>query len=147
MKNKSYFALNKRLNPLISIDRWLNPFKYINSYKLGGKDIKIALTARAQYAVSVLDQPLLVEMQLYFSCMVKKRLIFHSETSTLPSTPVNKHLNIAFRCVQSESCDPLEFATHFPGKRTLDSTAAQKMRPRELHIDYKNRQWLGDFSI
>ena len=147
MKNKSYFSLNKNLHPLISIDRWLNPYKIINTCDLDGHDIKIALTRRAQQALAQLSQALLVEMQLYFSCMVKKRIIFHTGTGVMAFTPVNKHLSIAFRCVQSDSCDPLEFAMHFPGKRTLDSASALKMRPRALHIDYKNSQWLGDFSI
>jgi hypothetical protein len=147
MKNKSYFSLNKNLNPLIFIDRWLNPYTIIKTCDLDGRDIKIALTRRAQHALAQLSQCLIVEMQLYFSCMVKKRIIFHNETDSLASTPVNKQLSIAFHCVQSDSCDPLEFAMHFPGKRTLDSTAALKIRPRTLHIDYKNSQWLGDFSI
>lgn len=147
MKNTSYFSLDRKLNPLTVIERWLNPYKYVDTCMFDGHPISIALTPRSQRALTQRSQPLIVEMQLYFSCMVKKRTIFHTDTSPLTSTPVNQHLSIAFRCVQSESCNPVEFATHYPGKRTLQTIPALKMHPRELYIDYKNHQWLGEFSI
>ncbi len=147
MKNTSYFSLDNRLNPLNVIERWLNPYKHIEMLMLDGQQINIALTDRAQQALHQRSQPLVVEMQLYFSCMVKKRTIFHTGTDAPTSTPINQHLGIAFRCVQSESCDPEEFAAHYPGKKTLVTTSAIKMHPRELYIDHKNDQWTGEFSV
>ncbi len=147
MKNKSYFSLNGKFNPFKQLDRWRNPFEQSYTCTLDGHDIKIALTERARQALRRLNKPLLVEMQLYFSCMVKKRVLFHTETPDLPSTPTGEHLNIAFRCVQSDSCDPQEFATHYPGKKTLDAVAAIKMHPHLLQIDYKNKRWQGEFTI
>ena len=121
MKNKSYFALNKELNPLVMLDRWLNPYKHLNACMLDGKEVSIALTTRAQRALEKREQRLIAEMQLYFSCMVKKRVLFHDQTDQT-ATSVNRHLDIVFRCVQSDACNPEEFADHL--RRTRGSTSA-----------------------
>lgn len=85
-------------------------------------------------------------MQLYFSCVVKKRVLFH-EQSLHPDHVVNDKLRILFRCVQPTSCDPEEFARHYPEKRQLQSTAAQRMHPKELVFDFRDGHWQGEFRI
>jgi len=132
------------------IDKWLHPFKHQARVDVRGKHLVIKWTRRAEEALQKRSQeqgvPLIIEMQLYFSCTVKKRILFHDNVR-FETFPVNKTFSLAFHPVEAKSCDPLEFAKNFPVKRIFDSSGALKMSPSELVFDFKNDQWVGHFSI
>jgi len=60
---------------------------------------------------------------------------------------VTDRLGVKFSCVQASSCSPEEFAAHYPEKKILTTQAALKIHPKNLHVDYKNKQWIGEFTI
>jgi len=132
------------------IDKCLHPFKHQATVDVRGKRMLIKWTRRAEQALQQglqeREAPLIIEMQLYFSCTVKKRVLFHDQTH-FETIPVNRHFSLAFHPVEASSCDPLEFAKNFPVKRVFDSSGALKMSPSELVFDFKNDQWVGHFSI
>lgn len=138
-----YFSIT---NPFQILDRWLNPFHLKGSINIRGKKMAILYSRRAEKALSQRSQPLIAELQLYFTCVVQKRVNFHdkSELETITASP---KLEIAYHAVQSDACDPVEFDKKHPVKQELKSTAAQLMRPSSVQIDYKNGEWLGEFSI
>jgi len=146
MKNHSLFSFGPAINPLYLIDKWLNPYAHNDRIRLKDNSLSIAWTKRAQREFLKKTKPLIVEMQLYFSCVVKKRVLF-TDSADFDLAIVNNSLSVAFHPVESASCDPVEFAKNFPEKRRFDSVASQKMHPKELKIDYKNESWLGEFSI
>ena len=138
-----YFSLK---SPLQIIDRWINPYRYKESINLRGKNLDIIYSGRAKKLLEQRVNPLIVELQLYFTCVVQKRVLFHEDTE-LETTVVNPKLKIAYHTVQSNACDPVEFADKHPVKKELNSDAAHNMRPSQLKIDYINKQWIGEFSI
>ena len=146
MKNHSLFSLSPFLNPIYFLDRIFNPYQYTQNVSFKDKSLEIKWTKRAQQKLNQISSPLIVEMQLYFSCVVKKRVLF-SNDANFTTTSVNKALELAFHPVQSASCDPIEFAKNFPAEREFDSISAKKMRPRELTIDFKQNAWQGEFFI
>ncbi len=131
---------------MTSSKRLFNPFKYSREVPLNGKKLVIKYTKRAEKALETRNTPLIIEMQIYFSCVVQKRVLFH-ESFEHETTPVDEKLAITIRSVESESCDPVYFASNHPEKRVLDSSGAKKMSAKELIIDYKNDEWIGCFSI
>jgi len=139
----SYFSIR---NPLEIFDRWLNPYRHNVTSHFREKDIKVAWTRRAEQAFSLRTTTLIVEMQIYFSCVVKKRVLFHEQLD-MESLPVTDKISIISRAVQSDTCSAEEFARNYPVKQELTSTAAKRMYPRLLNIDYINNQWLGEFTI
>ncbi len=139
----SYFSIK---NPLEILDRWLNPFRHSSATDIRHKQINVKWTQRAEQALKSRDGSLTIEMQIYFSCVVKKRVIFH-EQSDLEAFAVNDKLRIASRTVRSDNCDANEFAKNFPVKEELTSSSADKMLPSSLYIDFKDQQWIGEFSI
>lgn len=147
MKNKSYFSPFHG-SPLASwLHRLLHPYKRTISCILNQNKINILLTKRANQALSRRVSVMTIEMQLYFSCMVKKRVLFHTGSVSFPFEQIIPGLNIAFRSVQSDNCDPEEFAAHFPQKKSLNNSAINNMTPRVLCIDYIDDSWVGDFTI
>jgi len=141
--HNSYFSVG---NPLQVLDRWLNPPRHTKTVMLRDKPFEVEWTNRAQRALERRDTPLVIEMQLYFSCVVKKRVLFH-DSYDLDAISINDEITIAFRTVESTTCDPIEFAQKFPVKREFESTAAAKMRPKYLLVDHVHGKWTGEYKI
>jgi len=147
MKNKSLFGLGNAFNLLYLADKILNPFSHSKSISLIENPVVIYWTQRAQNKMQTSLESTTAEMQLYFSCVVKKRVIIYERKQDFDTVAVNDKLQIAFHAVEAASCDPIEFANHFPARRILDAQGALKMKPKELRIDYKNNKWSGEFTI
>ena len=147
MKNRSLFSTGNIFHPFVVIDRLLNPYNHDTVIDLDSKSCTISCTRRAQQALEQLHEQLVIEMQLYFSCVVKKRVLIHHGEQSFSTSPVADHFSIAFHTVEAASCDPEEFARHFPARRILDSEGARKMHPRNLKVDYKNGEWQGEFQV
>lgn len=139
----SYFSIK---NPLEIFDRWLNPYHLKDSIDIRGKKMAIMYSKRAEKALEKRERALVAELQLYFTCVVQKRVVFHEHTD-LDTIRANPKLDIAYHTVQSNACDPVEFAEKHPVKKELNSKGAQSMRPSLFKIDYKNGEWIGDFSF
>lgn len=137
----SYFAIP---DPLRKLERWLNRFRHLRSVTINERRVDVCWTGRAGRELERRDHPLVVELQLYFSCVVKKRVLFH-EHATLASTPVDRNLELAFRAVASAACDPTEFVASYPQGKSLSSGKAARMVPRRVEIDYRRGIWEGAF--
>ncbi|MET0048850.1 MAG: hypothetical protein ABW066_13780 [Sedimenticola sp.] len=144
--NAGYFQIPTPSRLLRSIDRRLNPFSHRTETLLRDAPLEVRWTGRAERALGQRSAPLTVEMQVYFTCVVKKRVLFH-DNGELHGSPVDERLNILFNVVESNSCDPVEFANNFPVKQVFDSPAALKMKPSALEIDFRDGIWSGEFFI
>lgn len=139
-----YFSIK---SPLQIIDRWLNPYHHKDSIDIRGKKMAIMYSKRAEKALQKRDTSLIAELQLYFTCVVQKHVVFHEQTDLDTIITANPNLKIAYHTVQSNACDPVEFADKHPVKKELNSKGAKSMRPSLFQIDYKNGEWIGDFSF
>ena len=138
-----YFSIK---NPFLIVDRWLNPYRHKDNINIRGKNMAIMYSKRAEKALQQRSKPLIAELQLYFTCVVQKHVNFIEQTD-LDTISVNPNLEISYHIVQSSNCDPVEFAAKHPVKKELQSKGANSMRPSLFQIDYKNGQWIGDFSF
>lgn len=137
-----YFAIE---NPLRLLERWLHGFRYRQQVRINQRDVEVSWTGRAERELRRSDQMLVVELQLYFSCVVKKRVLFHRRSVAFDSIPVNDKLGVAFRPIASAVCDPDEFAASYPQGRNLSSGSAARMLPRSVEIDFRQGNWEGQF--
>jgi len=137
----SYFAID---NPLRLLDRWFNRFEHQKSVVINQRNVEVRWTDRAEKILQLGSQPLIVELQLYFSCVVKKRVMFHQQ-AVFNTTVVNDRLQIAFQPVASAACDPREFAASFPAGKNLSQGLAARMVPRIVELDYRRGNWEGQF--
>lgn len=92
---------------------------------LEGKNLRILLSATAQRALSKRSTPLIAEMELYFSCLIRLRVCFYEDDIKSTATPVSERLSIRFRPVTSTSCD-LHQAEHVPCVTQIAANGAQK---------------------
>jgi hypothetical protein len=138
----SFFAIE---NPWRLLDRLLNPCRYRQAVQIGQRKVDLRWTSRAERLLQASSQPLIVELQLYFSCVVKKRVLFH-HSADFVTTRVTDRLEIAFRPIASAVCDPHEFALHFPAGKDLSAGPAAGMIPRSVEIDFRAGRWEGRFD-
>jgi len=135
-----------KINPIQLIKHFLDPFTHSTNVLLNDKSIQVKWTNRAKTELIKRDSPLVIELQLYFACMVTKRILFHDSTD-LVHTPVTNKLAICFRTVQSNSCELASSTTKVSDKKALTSVAAKKMHPSKLQLDYSNKCWVAEYFI
>ena len=147
MLEQTYFSVGNLFNPGAVLDRLLNGYRNSKTIAFQGNELSVLWTRRAGHELRKHStRPLTVEMQLYFSCVIKKRVLFY-DTDNPPGVTVNENLNMLFRPVQATSCDPVEFASNYPVKTDLTSPGARKMHPRLVKIDFRDGEWSGEFEI
>ena len=107
------------------------------------RPLKITLSAKADKVLKTLTEPLVVEMELYFSCLIRKQVNFIQQSDA--AYPVTEHLSILFRPVMTEACEINEINK----KPSLVEFPMEKVKaytPRWLKLDYINNQWRGEFG-
>jgi len=140
---KTYFALSG-LFPVEKLARLFNPFQLVEKVTIDNKPVQVFITQRARRALEARNSPLLMELQILFTCMVRKRVIFDSEAKG--GVPVLEgKLLLVCRKTQADECSPEVFAEKFPVKKDLTTDAANRMLPKAVYLDYVRHQWEGSF--
>ncbi|TCV85832.1 hypothetical protein [Sulfurirhabdus autotrophica] len=105
-------------------------------------------TARAQRELDRRKRPLYVEMELYFSCMVKKYIHFHEKPRNKTPVYVNEKFAVYFRPVTSSNCS-LEIAANLGRQPEIElhNKAVTRLVPKRIFIDFKNTQWIGEYWL
>lgn len=142
----TYFSANA-FNPLPWLQRRLHPFLHHHAITLRGQTVHVRWTKRAQEGLDERSTPLYIEMQLYFSCVVQKRVLFHEPSPDPDYISVNDWLCVRATAVESDVCSPEAFAAEHPARRELESAAALKMVPRALWLDRVDGQWWGEMGF
>jgi len=115
-----------------------------------GKSIQVVVSGSAQQQLQRRDVPLYIEMELYFSCLIRKQVRVY-ETAVEPadesfSARFSDKLQINFRPVMTKSCS---ISSCEDGKPPLSDFPIRKPRsyiPRWLHLDFSKGRWSGDFG-
>jgi len=110
---------------------------------LHGKSIDIRLTNAAEGALARLGSPLVVEMELLFSCLLRKRVLFGGALAG--AYPVNDRLAIRFRPIMTRHCN----VSDNDGPPPSDDFPIANPRPyvpNWLRIDFRRGEWVGEFG-
>lgn len=110
------------------------------------KTVRVEWSAAAGSAMARLDIPLKVEMELYFSCLIRKKVRFGSQAHSREFQPVNQHLAVAFRPVMTKACSVDGYDAEAPlSDFEIKNPAA--FVPHWLKIDFRHGEWEGDFGF
>jgi hypothetical protein len=113
-----------------------------------GKPVGIEWSRAAQAALERRTRPLVVELELYFSCLVKKFVHFHDEAPAFEPVVVNDRLQIGFRVVTSQACS-MDLAQRL-GRQpeiTLDNPVVRRLAPKRVRLDHRRGRWAGEFWV
>lgn len=108
------------------------------------KKLRISLTRSARKALTQRQAVLVAEMELLFSCIVRKRVYF-GEPDGKPFEQINEKLGIRFSPLVGSSCQVSGQKADLP-VGAFPLTDAARFLPKWLIIDFRNGQWAGKFG-
>ena len=111
-----------------------------------GKKVLVEWTSSADKKLQELDQPLAVEMELYFSCLIRKAVRFGGDAQAGSFSAAGPHLKIGFRPVMTKACNVNDFEVE-PPVEDFPIVRPEAFVPKRLSIDYKAGKWIGEFFL
>ena len=119
-----------------------------NTIEINGRSVSVEWTKAAARELTRRTQPLVVELELYFSCLVKKFVHFHEMPPQRDTIPVSDKLAVFFRPVTSTACS-FEVADRL-GRQPeveLDTANVRKIAPKRVQLDFVRGAWQGNYWI
>ena len=110
---------------------------------LHDKSLEIRLTAAASRALARRTTPLVAEMELLFSCLLRKRVHFGEAAEA--ATPVNECLAVRFTPIMTRRCSVAESGAS-PPSEGFPLENPRPYVPHWLAIDYRKGEWIGEFG-
>ena len=115
-----------------------------------GKQIQVEISKHAERQLKNRTAPLFVEMELYFSCLLRKEIrIRESVREKLDegfSTQLSDLLHISFRPVMTRSCSVSSCDGDKPPLSDFPIEKPRSYIPKWLKLDFKKGEWCGDFG-
>ena len=113
---------------------------------VNGKPVHVAWTRAAASKLDERSRPLVLELELYFSCLVKKFVHFQDEAPGRSTVRVTDALHLYFRAVTSTACsmDAAERIGRQP-EMELDTPAVRKLAPKRVCLDFAKGRWVAEF--
>jgi hypothetical protein len=111
---------------------------------IAGKPVSVLLSPAAETALARRDTVLHAEMELYFSCMIRKKLRFY-DTPVIAGVPVTDQLVLSFRPIMTARCGN-DYAGAEPPTTDFPITRTTPFVPRWVRIDFREGSWQGEFG-
>ena len=122
----------------------------VQQVEMMGKGIRVELSDKAKIQLLNRETPLFIEMELYFSCLLRKELrIYETLREQLEEafvTQLSDRLHISFRPVMTKSCSVSSCEGEAPPLSDFPIKKPQAYVPKWLKIDFKKGEWCGDFG-
>ncbi len=118
------------------------------SIVINGRNVLVEWTRSAARELARRPRPLVVELELYFSCLVKKFVHFRDEAGDRETVAASDKLVLYFRPVTSTACS-FEVAERLgrQPEMELHSEAVGKIAPKNVSIDFARGAWQGRYSL
>ena len=110
-----------------------------------GRPLKLTVSPRAQTQLTRRTSPLFLEMELYFSCLIRKRVLVR-ETIEEGAVALVDNLVARFRPVVTETCAMRDVERDNPPVKDMPILNPERFYPHWLTLDYRRGQWRADFG-
>jgi len=117
-----------------------------NTIEILGRKVLVEWSASADKKLRELTEPLAVEMELYFSCLIRKAVRFGGDAQASNFASASPHLKVGFRPVMTKACSVKDFEDE-PPVEDFPIVKPEAFVPKRLAIDYKAGKWSGDFFL
>lgn len=111
-----------------------------------GKSIRVCISKRAAAQLQNRTAPLLLEMELYFSCLLRKRVNVRDSYSGDDAVAINDKLKIWFRPVVTKTCAIRDCEPGHTPVTDMPIVRPERYIPHWLTLDYKRGEWRADFG-
>ena len=115
------------------------------SIEIEGKRVAVEVTEPAAAVLRSRSQVLLAEIELYFSCLIRKQVRFRETDIPGAATAVTDNLKIMFRPVMTKACGK-DYEGDEPPLTDFPIANVRPYVPRWVKIDFLSGQWHGEFG-
>ena len=115
------------------------------SITISGKTVQVSMTSAASQILAQTDIAVVVEMELLFSCLIRKRVKFRHESRPAVGEWVTDRRYVHFRPVMTQACSITQGADG-PSLTTFPIVNEAAYVPKWLRINYRRGEWLGEFG-
>ncbi|MEE9493916.1 MAG: hypothetical protein V3W04_11125 [Gammaproteobacteria bacterium] len=124
--------------------------KVTQQLALYGKELRVSLSRTALQQLQQSEMPVEAEMELYFSCLIRKRVLFHQRTGVITPDqhiqPVTDGLFVSFNPVTTAACTIAEYPDE-PLKAPMPIKDPGRFVPDWLSLDYRKGKWAGEYGF
>lgn len=113
--------------------------------EIQGKQVTVTLSKSAEKALVSRDKILVAEMELYFSCLIRKQVRFKEDIEG-SLVNVSEKLAVRFRPVMTKSCG-IDYEGDEPPLEDFPIQKPEAFVPHWLKIDFKKGEWCGEFGF
>lgn len=112
------------------------------------KTVSVQISPRARAQLERLESPLAVEMEVYFSCLIRLRVNFPAiiKDDFIPVASDNSQVKLFFSPIMTSHCNISEIRGRDPDTEYFPIQKPEKFTPKWLKLDYKHNQWQGEFG-
>lgn len=118
----------------------------LTQVEIFGRPVQVRCTPAALSALQKRSQPLWVEMELFFSCLIRKRVLFHEDEMSPAAHEIRPGLRVSFRPVVTKHCNSSDLEGWPPPLEDFPIVNAAPYVPQWLTIDFKGGRWHGEFG-
>ncbi len=119
-----------------------------------GKSVEVEFSAKAERELKRRTSPLYIEMELYFSCLLRKQVrVYEGVRQDIEQhiddnfmVKISDKLRIGFRPVMTKSCSVSSCAGEKPPLSDFPIKKPQTYVPKWLKVDFRKGEWCGDFG-
>jgi len=109
------------------------------------RPVDVRLSKSANKALAQRSSTLFAEMELYFSCLIRKQVLFHDVQRQSDSIRVDDKLSVSFHPVMTAGC-MIKDAEPEPVKSDFEIQRPESFIPKWLTIDFKKGSFSGEFG-
>ena len=110
------------------------------------KSLQIDISNAALQELEKQKVSLTTNMELYFSCLIRKRVRFYHNTNLEGANPVTKNLWVRFLPVMTKSCQIDDLNDNKPDLTEFPLKHPEKFVPHWLSLDFRKDQFVGKFG-
>jgi len=111
-----------------------------------GKSIELELSRAAEKQMAIQQDKVCVEMELYFSCLLRKQVNIKEKIDSDFSVIVSDRLELGFRPVMTQSCSVASCEGAPPPVSDFPIVKPERYVPHWVKLDYRKGQWTGEFG-
>ena len=113
---------------------------------VGDRPLSLTISKRAQAQLDRRASALLLELELYFSCLVRKRVYVREQFDARDVHSVSDKLRVRFRPVVTETCAMRDVERDNPPVKDMPIVHPERYFPHWLTLDYVRGEWLAEFG-
>jgi hypothetical protein len=115
------------------------------SVAFGAKQVSVEISRAAGRELARRSMPLMVEMELYFSCLIRKKVRFYDDAAGGEFISATDRLCVGFRPVMTQKCS-VHDVDGAPPLTDFEIKNPANFIPHWLRIDYRKGEWTGEFG-